>query len=224
MEPLGLYGKLSALPLFVGMGRDELEHIVAHTKFDFAKAEVGETIVGDGDKCGRLLLLTDGDITVETYADDRGYSVCEYLKAPLALQPERAFGLTQRYTCMVTALTPCSLISIGKDEIHRLTDNSLIFRLNLLNIISTSLQKQSHYGWRSVPQSLEQRIRRFFLSHCQHPAGHKTFKIKMARLAAELNDNRLHISHALNTMADQGLLRLSRGKIDIPLIERLSGK
>lgn len=224
MGTLGQYDKLTALPLFMGMGRDELEHIVARTTFDFRKAHAGSTIVREGDKSGQLLLLTDGEVCLETHADDNGYAVCEYLKAPLALQPERAFGLTQRYTCTATAVTPCSLICIGKKEILQLTGDSLIFRLNLLNTVSTRLQKRSHQGWRSVPQSLDHRIRRFFLAHCQHPAGHKTFKIKMARLAAELNDNRLHVSRALNAMAAQGLLQLGRGRIDIPLIERLSGK
>lgn len=224
MESFGLYGKLITLPLFMGMSREELEHIVAQTKFDFRKAEAGTTIVHEGDKGGQLLLVTDGEVQTETRADDNGYAVYEDLHAPLTLQPERTFGLTQRYTCTATALTPCSLICISKDEILRLTDDSLIFRLNLLNIISTSLQKKSHQDWRSAPRSLDHRIRRFFLSHCQHPAGHKVFKIKMVRLASELNATRLHISHALNDMARQGLLQLGRGKIDIPFIEYLARK
>jgi CRP-like cAMP-binding protein len=222
MENFGLYKKLINLPLFVGMGRDELEQIIAHTKFNFIKIRNGNNIVEEGEKNGQLLLLVDGEIEMETHAHDNGYTVYEYLKAPYMLQPERTFGLTQRYSSTIKALTTCSLICIDKNETLRLTSDSLIFRLNLFNIISTALQKQMRQGWRSVPQSLNHRIVRFVLSHCTHPAGRKIFKIKMNRLAGELNDSRLHISQALNSLADQGLMILSRGKIEIPAVEQLA--
>ncbi|MGI6242848.1 MAG: Crp/Fnr family transcriptional regulator [Prevotella sp.] len=223
MENFRLYNKLITLPLFVGMSKDELEQIVAQTKFDFLKTESGDIIVREDDKSGQLLLLVSGEIELSSFADDKGYVVYEYLKAPYALQPERTFGLSQRYSCTATAMTTCSLICINKNEILRLTDASLIFRLNLLNTISTALQKQNRQIWQSIPQSLEQRITRFFLLHCVYPAGHKIFKIKMDRLAEELNDSRLHISQVLNEMAARKMVILSRGKIEIPSIERLAG-
>ena len=105
METFELHKKLISLPLFVGMGHEELSEIIAKTKFDFKKANPGETIVREGEKSGQLLLLVDGDIQTSTYADDHGYEVCEYLRAPLALQPERTFGLAQRYSSTVFALT-----------------------------------------------------------------------------------------------------------------------
>ena len=43
----------------------------------------------------------------------------------------------------------------------------------------------------------------------------------MTQLARELNDSRLDISRALHTLQTDGLIRLSRGKIEIPAIERL---
>lgn len=222
MKNFGLYKKLINLPLFVGMGRDDMEQIIAHTKFDFIKVEIGDKIVEEGEKNGQLLLLVDGEIEMETHAHDNGYTVYEYLSAPYTLQPERTFGLIQRYTSTMVALTACSLISISKNETLRLTSDSLIFRLNLLNTISTALQKQIQQGWRSIPQNLNQRIVRFFLSHCTHPAGRKIFKIKMTRLAGELNASRLHISQALNKWADQGLIVLSRGRIEILSVDQLA--
>ncbi|EFA43718.1 cyclic nucleotide-binding domain protein [Hallella bergensis DSM 17361] len=221
MEDFGLYRKLITLPLFVGMGKDELERIIARIKFDFLKVMSGENIVSEGEKSGQLMLLVDGEVEVQTYAHDNGYVVCEYLNAPYTLQPERTFGLTQRYSSTIKALTTCSLVCINKNEILRLTSDSLIFRLNLLNTISTALQKRLRQDWKGFPQNLNQRIVRFFISHCTYPAGRKVFKIKMARLARELNDSRLHVSQVLNAMADDGLVILSRGKIEIPSVEQL---
>lgn len=222
MENFRLYNKLITLPLFVGMSKGELKEIVAQTKFNFLKAESGDIIVREDEKSGQLLLLVSGEAELSSHADDKGYAVYEYLKAPCTLQPERTFGLTQRYSSTVTAMTTCNLICINKKEILRLTDVSLIFRLNFLNTISTALQKQNRLAWAGIPQNPEQRIIRFFLSHCVHPAGHKIFKIKMERMAEELNDSRLHISQSLNAMAKRGMIKLSRGKIEIPSIERLT--
>ncbi len=221
VENLGLYGKLASLPLFLGMSREELHQVVAVTKFDFRKYSPGEVIAREGDPCGRLVLLVDGVTAIETSADDKGYTVQETAEAPMVLQPERAFGLTQRFSHTFVAHTACNLISIDKNETLHLTSNSLIFRLNLLNIISTALQKRQRDVWHSVPHDLNQRICRFFVSRCLHPAGRKVFRIKMIRLAAEVNDNRLYVSRALNAMQSAQLLHLSRGIIEIPSIERL---
>lgn len=220
-ENLGLYSKLASLPLFVGMSREELHQVVAVTKFDFRKYQPGEVIAREGDPCGRLVLLVDGEMSIETSADDKGYVVQEMTTAPLVLQPECTFGLTQRFSHTFIAHTPCNLISIDKNETLRLTSDSLIFRLNLLNLISTALQKRKRDAWHSVPHDLNQRICRFFASHCQHPAGRKVFKIKMVRLAAEVNDNRLYVSRTLNAMQSAQLLHLSRGMVEIPSIEKL---
>jgi DNA-binding GntR family transcriptional regulator len=43
----------------------------------------------------------------------------------------------------------------------------------------------------------------------------------MQQLADLLNDSRLDISLALNQMQEDGLLTLHRGRIEIPMIERL---
>jgi hypothetical protein len=62
---------------------------------------------------------------------------------------------------------------------------------------------------------------RFFFSHCLYPAGPKTFYVLMTQLAQELNDSRLDVSRALNEMQADRLLTLHRGRIEIPMIERL---
>jgi DNA-binding MarR family transcriptional regulator len=91
----------------------------------------------------------------------------------------------------------------------------------MLNSLAADSQRLRHRAWRSAPQSLRNRITRFFFSRCLYPAGPKTFYILMTQLAAELNDSRLDISRALNEMEDDGLLTLHRGRIEIPMLERL---
>ena len=72
-----------------------------------------------------------------------------------------------------------------------------------------------------MPDSLEDRIVRFFVQHCIYPAGPKVFHILMNRLADELNDSRLDVSRALNALQREGKIVLRRGRVIIPLMERL---
>ena len=143
------------------------------------------------------------------------------MEAPYTIQPERIFGLSQRYVSNIKTITDCNFITIDKQEVMLLLETQLVFRLNMLNILAAETQRLSHHAWRSAPKTLHQRIIRFFFSRCLHPAGHKTFYLLMNQLAAELNDSRLDISRALNDMQSQGLLTLHRGRIEIPMLERL---
>lgn len=241
MINLQLYDHLLQFPLFQGLSRTELQQMAGNTKFGFMKAEAGKTVVRDGEVCTALFFLINGRLTLTTRSDDGGYAVTEQLSAPWLLQPEALFGLTPRYTCTATVSATVSatvpdavpagfpsvpgltahFITLSKDEVLRLTDDFLIIRLNLLNMLSTLSQRRNRQTWHRTPQPLRDRIARFITDHCVYPAGPKDISILMERLAHELNDSRLDVSRALNAMQAEGLLRLHRGRIEVPSLERL---
>jgi len=221
MAALQIYDKLLQFPLFQGMSRDDLELVAGHTRFGFSKVAEGKVLAREGSVCRHLHFLISGMIRVESYADDHSYKVTEQLQAPFILQPESIFGYNQRFTHTFVALTDVSLITIDKEEVVRLSEDFLVFRLNLLNIFATQAQKLSRQQWRQCPQSLRERIVRFFVQRCVYPAGTKHFQILMNQLARELNDSRLNVSRVLNEMSGERLLNLSRGRVEIPSMERL---
>lgn len=221
MESKDLYDKLLRIPLFTGMSNDEMERVMSRTCLDYRKVREGGVIARQGERCAQLFLLTDG--TVETTAESEGrqYAVTEWTHAPALLDATCVFGVAQRFAHTMRATTNASLITLGKTELLKLAADSLIFRINLINILATTLQKHEMSLWAHSPASLTERLARFFLSHVSAPYGHKLFRIRMSDLALLLNDSRLDISQALNDMQRQSLLQLSRGKIDIPRIEAL---
>ena len=216
-----IYDQLLQFSLFQGMSRADLMEVVTHTKFGFSKLAAGKTVVKEGNDCKQLFFLTNGTIECETQNDDRTCRVVESISAPYTLQPERLFGLTQRYTSTFKTITPCNLITLDKQEVLLLLETQLVFRLNMLNLLAADAQRLSHRAWRSFPKSLRERIIRFFFSRCIYPAGPKTFYILMQQLGHELNDSRLDISRALNEMQSDKLINLHRGRIEIPTLEQL---
>ncbi len=216
-----IYDRLLQFTLFQGMSRADLMEVVTHTKMGFLKVTAGKKVVKDGDDCIRFFMLTNGTLELETVSDDHNCKVIEKVSAPYTLQPERLFGISQRYTTGAKALTKCNFITLDKQEVLFLIETQLVFRLNILNLMAADTQRISHRAWRTAPKTLRERITRFFFDRCIYPAGQKTYYILMQQLAQELNDSRLDISNALNGMQNDGLLTLHRGRIEIPMLERL---
>ena len=216
-----IYDHLLQFPLFQGLSRAELQQMAGNTKFGFVKTAPGKTVVSDGDLCVQLFFLIGGTLTLTTRSDDHGYSITEQLTAPWLLQPEALFGLSPRYSCTATASATAHFITLSKDEMLRLLDDFLIIRLNFLNLMSTLTQRRTRQTWHRCPADLKQRIVRFITDRCAYPAGTKQVSILMERLAREVNDSRLDVSRALNAMQDDGLIRLHRGRIEVPSLERL---
>ena len=221
MTTLKIYDQLLQFPLFQGMSRDDLEIIAGHIRFGFVKVAAGKPIIRVGEACHQLCFLIKGTVKVETFGDEHRYMVVEQVAAPYILQQEAIFGYYQSYTHNFTAQTDVNLLTIAKEEVLRLLEDFLVFRLNLVNQFATQAQKQIHQQWRRCPLSLQERLIRFLAQHCIYPAGHKTFHILMEKLAEELNDSRLNVSRVLNRMRQEGLVELHRGRIEIPQLERL---
>lgn len=221
MALLQIYDRLLQFPLFQGMSREDLEIVAGHTRFGFLKMTAGRQVIHAGEPCTHLYFLINGSLKVESFSDDGRYSVVEQMSSPYILQQESIFGYYQRYTHNFYALTDVNFLMLDKEEVVRLSEDFLVFRLNLMNHLATQAQKLIQAQWRRSPQSLQERVVRFFFLHTLYPAGPKTFHILMERLAEEVNDSRLNVSRVLNRLQTMGLLELHRGRIEIPQVERL---
>jgi len=220
MAATTIYERLLSLPLFMGMGQSELESVAGNTKFDFLKLPENHLVADAGAPCDRLYFLTGGRMKVSTLAADSSYQVTEDIHAPLVFEPERLFGIHQRYAHRYETLETCHLISLTKEEVMRLEDGYLVFRLNFLNLISARSQRSEERTWRPAPASLQDRILRFFSDHVVYPAGRKEFAIRMSTLAQEMGDSRLDVSHALHALQEDGQVELYRGRIVVPALEK----
>ncbi|MEE3384092.1 MAG: Crp/Fnr family transcriptional regulator [Prevotella sp.] len=215
------FDRLLTLPLFLGMTHNDIEAIVDHTPLGFSKCGKGKIIIEDGEPCDHLRFLLQGECIATSTADDGSYSIGEVIKSPEVIQPECLFGLHQRYTKTLTSTSECSIVSIKKNDVTRLMSEFDIFRLNILNIMSTRTQRLSRHSWRKLPETIRQKIFRFIETRCSKPAGHKMLRIKMEVLADQIGESRINVSRCLNELEKQGILTHSRAIMDIPALERL---
>lgn len=218
---LNLYDKLREIPLFQGLTSDNLMQIIGQTKFSLKKFGKNEIIKKEGEKCNNIAILLSGDVKVVAHADDHSYSIEEHIKAPCILQIEHFMGLSPHYTRTFTSVDESDTVEICQSDLMHISDEFIIFRINMLNIVSAMAQKAERKLWHPMPTELRARIATFLKLRCLSPIGSKVIRIKMTRLAQELGTSRLNVSEALNAMQADGVLHFSRGIISVPQIERL---
>ena len=188
-----MFDTLLQLPLFQGLAQEDFTNILGKVKLSFTKHKAGEVIVKAGDTCSQLIFVLKGEISSCTSSANTSYSSTEYFQAPYVIEPQ-------------------SLSELFKYD---------IFRLNYMNIISNRAQSLNSRLWAESTDNLEKRIGNFILTHIERPSGRKILKIKMEELAQVVNDTRMGVSRALNSMQEKGLLELHRGEMMIPDAEKL---
>ncbi len=216
------YDTLLRFPFFQGMNETELVEIATKTRFDFINVSPKQYIISKGTACHQLLLLSDGEVMV--YQEDaKGTCLLkERISQPLAIQPERLFGLNQNYTLTIQALSKCSLLALNKQEVLKLLSHYMLFQFNMLNFLSTNAQRYRQLLWNTRSQGVQYKIIQFILNRCLTPNGYKDIKIRLYDLASEISESRLNVSKALHEMQTRELLRMNRLHILVDDMERLS--
>ena len=152
MQGLRIYDQLLQFPLFQGMSHDDLEIVAGHIRFGFVKIAAGKQVVSAGDACNQLFFLINGNIKVETTSDDCRYTVVEQFSAPYVLQQEAVFGYYQHYTHSFSTLTDANFLTIEKEEISRLLEDSRLNVSRVLNQLQREGLVELHRGRVVIPQ------------------------------------------------------------------------
>lgn len=211
--------ELLSLPLFLGMNKGELESVSENLRLTASVVKKGTVIAEEGKECRDIIIVVEGRVACKTESDDHSYSVTEKINAPILVQPERIFGLTQRYSSTFTTLTACTIMVIAKQNVVKLMEMSSTFRINFLNIVTTQSQKYNRQLWHQWPADIEQRIVRFIKNHCLYPAGEKRIDIQMNTMARELGCSRLEVSQALHSLEEKETLIIHRAHIIVPMLQ-----
>lgn len=215
------YEKLLQLPLFIGLSKSELTDLVGYAKLGFDKRLSNERIATEHEACRSLIFLQNGSMLVKKHADNHSYTIQERIDAPFLIEPERLFGFYQHFSRTYTALTECHLITISKADTMAICQNHVICHLNLLGQVSMTAQRLHNHLWKDPVRTVESGIVRFLQERMATAKGAKTVLMKMQTLATLIHESRLNVSRVLNRWDKEGLVEISRSRIEIPAFERL---
>lgn len=217
-----MYDRLLLLPLFQGLGIQELTSIIEKATFHFMKFQTGDVIVRQGDDCSSIQFLLKGQAYREIQNVPQRYTLTETLEAPDAIEPYSLFGMQQKYQSTYTAKSEVAIVLIDKKDILNVFSKYEIFRLNYLNLLSNHSQILSRKLWNSCAGKGTEKILNFLSARCILQTGEKTLKIRMEDLASLVDDTRINVSKELNELKDNGLISLGRKEIQIHDMQALT--
>ena len=219
--PLSIYEQLLELPLFQGHSKEDLTSILAKIKVEFGKYRKGQSIVRQDDPCKNIIFLMEGEVEVSRTSLHKDLLFVEHFKALRSFGTETLFGMRQNYSYSITAVSEVKTFIVSKAGVINHLFNYEVFRYNLLNMLTTRIQRANQLLW--LPE--EEKVERSFVLLCKrnfmHPAGTKVIEGGMVSLARMMNRPRIHISNMLNSFAEQGLVSIGRKKLVIPYFEKL---
>ncbi len=212
---------LNDLPLFQGIGKRELAQFATSIPHRLVQYGEGKPLAEQDHPCKELILVYRGTMRMYTHSDNNRFIFHERLQSPVVLQPEALYGIMPYYTHTFMAQTEARAIVIPKEGVTLLYSNFEVFRLNIINLLSTQIYRQTRWLWHNLSGNTEKRIINFIHMHSTYPAGEKTLEISMEDLGQQINEPRMNVSYALNALQQKGLILLKRRKIIIPALEKL---
>lgn len=136
-----MYEKLLTLPIFKGVGPEQLSMFLEKTHLDFDNHDAGDVIVSLLEDCGSLKCVLSGRIEM-IYALSGGTSrlIAEYGPGKV-LGLEHLFGMDTRVRHEVKALEPCGTMSFSKEQYMSLLRSNNICLINYLNYLNYHCQR-----------------------------------------------------------------------------------
>lgn len=166
---------LTALPLFQGIGKSELTQFSTSVPHRIVQYAEGENLAEQDHPCRQLILAFRGTIGMRTRSDNNRFAFYERLQSPVALQPEALYGITPRYTHTYTAQTDIRALIIPKDGVTLLFSRFEVFRLNMINLLSTYIYRQGRWLWHNLSGNTEKPYRQFHPLPQRIPRRRKDF-------------------------------------------------
>lgn len=216
-----MFDTLLELPLFQGLGREDLTRILESTRMAFTTVRKDVTFIRQGEACTGLTFIIDGRVDMLTRSADNSWEVAEQVSTPAVVGTDVLYGRLRTHRHSYTALATTRIMQMDKRTAAALTSYFEVFRLNLLNLLTTTIVRRDQLLWLPPSPSLEARLIAFFRLHIDRPAGYKRFTISLPQIGAYLGEDPRYVSRALHRLADNGLIRLGRRMIEIPTFERL---
>lgn len=216
-----MYDTILGLPLFQGLSTADLTRVLEGTRLEFDTVVPGTMLFRQDELCTGLTFIIDGSITQHTESADHRWSLDEQMNGPLVLGMDVLYGSTRTHRHSAQADVTTRYLFMDKHTVAALIGYFEVFRLNVLNLLTTSAVRRDQLNWLPAPMTKEEHIIRFFHTHVQRPAGHKRFNISQQVLGRFLGEDYRCVAQALRHMEKREWLILGRRCIDIPAFERL---
>jgi CRP-like cAMP-binding protein len=216
-------GRLSALGLFIGLGREELAHFASGATE--IPAPRGTILLREGDACTGLHVVLTGQVKLSLLTA-RGQERVFRLVGEGESFGEPALFLDQRHLMTAEAITDTTLLHVPKELIVRAVSTNAVFARRLIDELCRQLHDRTLDLQSYLVLSGRQRVVGYLLNRL--PAGVNGVPVsimlpaKKGIIASRLNLTQEHFSRILHELAAAQLIEVKGRTVRIPDVHRLA--
>jgi CRP/FNR family transcriptional regulator, dissimilatory nitrate respiration regulator len=202
-------------PLFKGLSVSEAGLLLSNLNYRTRTYSQGSVIVSAGEKCDRLIILMDGDVSAEMIDETGKLVKLEDIKAPSPLAPSFLFGQMDSFPVTVIANVPSAVMVIYKDDLLALFQASRQVLVNYLDQISTRAQFLSRKVQLLCFGSLRKKLAHFILSASASQQGPFKLGKTQQQLAELFGAQRTSVTRSLSELRDSGYISIDNKYITV---------
>lgn len=136
-----MYETIMELPLFKGIGEEQLSQMLEKTSVEFINFEDGEIIAKVDDKVETVDFILGGAVRQTHYLKNFNIGIDEMLGKGCVLGALHLFGLVTTYDSDILAMGKVSIMRILKKDYMKILLSDRIYMLNFVNYLSAAAQK-----------------------------------------------------------------------------------
>ena len=130
----------SRCPILGDLGNERVNKLFNGANFKIESFDKGEVVALQGDPCKHLYILLTGAVRTEMTTENGGLMTIENIEAVRPLASAFLFAEENRFPVDVTAITPCRILMIPRDEVIKMFQTDGKFLENYIKFNSNKAQ------------------------------------------------------------------------------------
>ncbi|MCH5239529.1 MAG: Crp/Fnr family transcriptional regulator [Muribaculaceae bacterium] len=138
-----MYETILELPLFKGIGEEQLSYMLEKTGFDFLKFNDRESIYLAGEKVKGIDFILDGKVINRYAIKNSDINVLEIMGKGSILGANNLYGMITHYLADSLSIGKVSVMRVDKAQYMSILQIHPIFILNFVNYLSAAAQRNA---------------------------------------------------------------------------------
>lgn len=153
-----MYETIMGLPLFKGIGEEQLSLLLEKTSVEFVNCEDGEILYQPGDNVRYLNFILNGKVRKTYKLRNFEIEISEVMGEGSVIGALHLYGLDTSYPCRVEAVGNVSIMKIAKLQYMNILHSDNIYMMNFVNYLSAASQRRACYMLNAGSQSINRSI------------------------------------------------------------------
>ena len=213
---------LSACRLFRGVDPERILPLLKEAGVRTRSYAKGDVIAPQGARHTQLLLLTEGTVSAETTDSLHNTLHVERISAPALIAPTCLFAENDRLPAGLTARTPVTILTLGRDAFSALLQREGDLLVNFLEILSSSNTFLSERVVYRTYKTMKGKFANYLLNLMEEQGSNELHNTLTQREMAEMfGVTRPALARAIGEMADEGSIYVQGKQITVLFPEKL---